>query len=283
MLRCFLLFTIALVTAVYADEDVLRPRGRVSGQTSIPQPEGLVHNPWALGIELGGSLSFYAQDITLHQLPDYETNITSGSGLGPLINLALDYALNDDMGVQARLGYDKKHYTLSGYLDAPCETPPRSGFYLPARLNQDYSQTINYWTGGLAFRYRFAENWLVIGGLTYHSLSNASYTETDTILTPTCQFYDQGGNPIGQRQQISHSNTADFTAARWSIDIGIGYRVPLSKNVVLLPRLNGQLFLTEVAPNNSASGFHQALGQIYSYTNRRLHALQLVVGIWFNL
>jgi hypothetical protein len=283
MLRCFLLSVVSLVTLLYADEDVLRPKGRVGSQAPIVQPEGLVRNPWAFGIELGGSLSFFAQNITLHQSPDYETNMTGGSGFGPLINVALDYALTDQLGLQLRLGYDRKHYTVSGYLDAPCETPPGSGFYLPARLNEDYSQTVNYWTGNIGIRYRFADSWLLTAGFTYHARSNASYTVTDTITEGTCQFHDDLGNPLGQRRQLTGSNTAGFNASRWSLDLGIGYRIPLSENVVLVPRLNGQLFLSPLAPDDSASGRHPAVGQIYSYTDRRLHALQLIVGFWFNL
>jgi len=282
MLRRFLLGVLLLGTAGYADEDVLRPQGR-----STPPPqvmaEGLVKNPWALGVELGGSLSFFGQDVTQYQAPTYQTNLTSGSGLGPLLNLAVDYALTDALGIQTRLGYDQKHFTTSGFLDSPCETPPRSGLFIPTRVEHTTSQTIAYWTGGVALRYRFEENWVVLAGATYHSRSNASFTETDSITSGTCQFYDDVGNAIGQRRQESGSNTSAFNAARWSIDLSVGYRIPLSENIVFLPRLAGQVFLTPLAGDNLSFGYHPVLGQVYAFTNRRLHALQLVLGLWFNL
>lgn len=132
MLRCFLLCTLCLTLLVYADEDVLRPKGRLG---ILPtQPLGLVRNPWAFGIEIGGTLSFFSQAITQHQSPTYQTNLTSGSGFGPFINLAVDYALNDNIGIQARLGYDQRRFSLDGYYDWPCQTPPGSGIFIPNAL-----------------------------------------------------------------------------------------------------------------------------------------------------
>ncbi len=282
MLKRFLLCLFVLGIAGYADEDVLRPKGRPD-QPPAPQAEGLVRNPWALGIEVGGSLSFFGQDITLHQSPDYQTNLTSGSGIGPMINIAADYALTDYVGLQARLGFDQKHYGTNGYYDAPCQQPIGSGNYVPARVDRSGSQTINYWTGGLALRYRFDERWVFIGGFTYHSRSSASFTTTDTVLTAGCEFFDDLGNPIGQRQQESGSNTASFNAIRWSLDLNIGYRVPLSENVVLLPRLGTQIFLSPLAPDDRTTGVHPVIGPVYSFTNRRLHAVVLALGLWFNL
>lgn len=187
------------------------------------------------------------------------------------------------MGIQAWLGYDRKHFRINGYIDAPCETPTGSGIYVPTRIDHSTSQSIDYWTGGLALRYRFEENWVVSTGATYHSRSNASFTDTDTITNGTCQFYDDAGNQIGQRREQSGSNTNAFFAARWSIDLSIGYRIPLSENIVFLPRLAGQLFLNPLAEDNQSYGYHPVLGQIYTFSNRRLHALQLMLGFWFNL
>ncbi|RMF35058.1 MAG: hypothetical protein D6747_03435 [Chlorobiota bacterium] len=284
MLQRFLLcvFAASVAVALQADEDVLRPKGRPESWTGPPS-RGLIRNPWALGIEVGGSLSLFGQDVTQYQAPTYQSNLTRGSGFGPLLNLAVDYALTDALGIQARLGYDQKHFTTSGYLDSPCETPPGSGFFIPTRVEHTRSQTIAYWTGGIALRYRFEENWVVLAGITYHSRSNASFTETDSITSSTCQFYDDAGFPIGQRRQESGSNTSAFNAARWSLDLSVGYRIPLSENIVFLPRLAGQIFLNPITGDNLSSGYHPVLGQIYAFTNRRLHALQLVLGVWFNL
>ncbi len=284
MLQRFLLCAsiVSMTVALRADEDVLRPKGRPEPWTGPPS-QGLIRNPWALGIEVGGSLSLFGQDVTQYQAPTYQTNLTSGSGLGPLLNLAVDYAITDAVGIQARLGYDRKHFTISGFIDTPCETPPGSGIYIPTRVEHTTSQTIAYWTGGLALRFRFEENWVVLAGATYHSRSNASFTDTDTITSGTCQFYDDLGNRLGQRREQSGSNTSAFTAARWSLDLSVGYRIPLSENIIFLPRLAGQIFLTPLAADNASYGYHPVLGQIYEFTNRRLHALQLVLGVWFNL
>lgn len=281
MLRCFLLCTLCLTLLVYADEDVLRPKGRLG---ILPtQPLGLVRNPWAFGIEIGGTLSFFSQAITQHQSPTYQTNLTSGSGFGPFINLAVDYALNDNIGIQARLGYDQRRFSLDGYYDWPCQTPPGSGIFIPQRVDQRGTQTINYWTAGTAIRIRFEENWLFIGGLSYFSLSNASFTATDTITEGTCQFYDEYGNPIGQRRDFSGSNTSRFSAARWSLDASIGYRVRLNEQLVLVPRVGAQLFLTPLGPDDATTGSHPVMGRIYSFTSRQLHAMQLAIGLWFNM
>ncbi len=282
MLRTFLLTFVLLVTSLQADEDVLRPHGKPEPVSASP-PRGIVHSPWALGIELGGMLSLFGQDITQHQTPTYQSNLTSGSGIGPFLNLAIDYALTDALGIQARLGYEQVHYSMSGFYDAPCETPPGSGFFIPTRIERSSSQTIAYWTGGFALRYRTESEWIIQGGVTYHSRSNASFSTTDTITTVTCQFYDNFGTPIGQRRTSSGSNTNDFAAARWSLDVSVGYRIPLSENVVLIPRLGGQLFLNPLADDDATSGFHPVLGRIYTFASRRLHALQLALGLWFNI
>lgn len=267
----------------YADEDVLRPKGRPGPEYRLIEPMGLVRNPWAFGVELGGTLNFFGQTITQHQAPSYQTNLTSGSGLGPFLNLALDYALNDNIGLQVRLGYDQRRYSLSGYYDWPCQTPPGSGIFMPARVNQNATQTINYWCAGTGVRIRFAENWLFIGGFSYHNLSNASFTVTDTITQGTCVFYDDFGLPIGQRRSLSGSNTSRFSAARWSLDASIGYRVPLSEQVVLVPRIGAQLFLTPLGPDDTTTGIHPSVGQIYSFTSSQLHAMQFAIGLWFNM
>lgn len=282
MVRTFLLTFVLLVTSLQADEDVLRPQGKPE-PLSVLSSRGIVHSPWALGIELGGMLSFFGQDITQHQAPTYQSNLTSGSGIGPFLNLAIDYALTDALGIQARLGYEQVHYSMNGIYDAPCETPPGSGFFIPTRIERSSSQTIAYWTGGFALRYRTESEWIIQGGVTYHSRSNASFSTTDTITTVTCQFYDDFGSPIGQRRTASSSNTSDFAAARWSLDVSVGYRIPLSENVVFIPRLGGQLFLSPLAGDDVTSGFHPVLGQIYTFANRRLHALQLALGLWFNI
>jgi hypothetical protein len=282
MLQRFLLWAVIAGAVVYADEDVLRPKGRTE-QAPTVMPEGIVRSPWALGIELGGTLSLFGQDITLYQSPDYQTNLTSGSGLGPLVNLAIDYALTDNVGLQARLGFDQKNFSSTGYLDAPCEQPPGSGYYTPARINRTSSQTINYWTGGLALRYRFEQNWILVGGFTYHSTSSASFSQTDTIISPGCQFYNDIGIPEGQTKKTSGTNTSVFEAHRWSFDLSIGYRIPISENIVFLPRLGFQAFGTQLAPDDQTSGVHPVVGQLYGLTNRRLHALMLALGLWFNL
>ncbi len=282
MLRPFLLTFALLVTSLQADEDVLRPQGRPV-PLSAPPPLGIVHSPWALGIELGGMLSFFGQNITQHQAPTYQSNLTNGSGIGPFLTIAIDYALTDALGIQAQLGYEQVHYSMSGFYDAPCETPPGSGFFIPTRIERSSSQTIAYWTGGFALRYRTESEWILQGGIAYHSRSNASVSTTDTITSGTCQFFDDVGTPIGQRRTTSGSNTNDFAAARLSLNVSVGYRVPLSENVVLIPRLGGQLFLNPLAGDNVTSGFHPVLGQIYTFTNRQLHALQLALSLWFNI
>ncbi|MCX7929943.1 MAG: hypothetical protein N2663_04415, partial [Chlorobi bacterium] len=165
---------------LYADEDVLRPKGKGLLAAAVESPTGLVRNPWAVGLEIGGSLSFYGQNVTQHQAPSYETNLTSGSGFGPFINFAVDYALTDYVGLQARVGYDQKRYTMKGFLDGPCEIPIGSGNISPTRVESTTDQTINYWVGGVGIRARFAENWLVTGGISYHSRSSASFRQVDT-------------------------------------------------------------------------------------------------------
>ncbi|MCS7001120.1 MAG: hypothetical protein NZ481_09645 [Candidatus Kapabacteria bacterium] len=284
MLLCFLLVVFSATVVLKADEDVLRPRGKSIVPTTAQQHIGLVRNPWALGIEIGGSLSFFGQSITQHQAPSYQTNLTSGSGIGPFINLAVDFALTDYVGLYARLGYDQKRFTMKGYVDGPCELPIGSGNIRPTRVESTTDQTINYWVGGVGIRARFAENWLVTGGISYHSRSSASFRQVDTIVDDSgCEFLDQQGMPVGRRSEQSGSNTALFSSQRWSLDLSIGYRIPLSSDIVLVPRFGGQFFLTPLRSNDEEDFSHPVVGQIYTIRNRTLHALQLAVGLWFNL
>lgn len=267
----------------WADEDVLRPRGRPAGELTTIEPRGIVRNPWSLGIEAGATSSFFAQDITLYD-PDYTNNLTSGSGIGPFAALAFDYALTNEVGLQLRFAFDQKRFSGDGSMDVPCTLRP-TGEIIPAQLGVSYSQTVNYWTIGTGLRFTVADNWLLQAGITYHSRSSASLTETDTILSPDgCEFLNnETGEPLpppfNRRQTIDTTTTEYFSASRISFDASVGYRIPLSESIVLVPRIGAQVFFNRVAndldlPNTAP---------LYSYTNRRLHALLFAVSLWFNL
>jgi hypothetical protein len=105
---------------LYAQEDVLRPRG-----APVFEPWTEARTPIRLGLEGGISWNSASQSINyagVQPTPPTPMDIfKSGSGISPAAAAAVDIGIAPKLGLQFKLGYEQKKWSNSGTRIADCE------------------------------------------------------------------------------------------------------------------------------------------------------------------
>jgi hypothetical protein len=104
---------------LYAQEDVLRPRG-----APVFEPWTEARTPIRLGLEGGISWNSASQSINyagVQPTPPTPMDIfKSGSGISPAAAAAVDIGIAPKLGLQFKLGYEQKKWSNSGTRIADC-------------------------------------------------------------------------------------------------------------------------------------------------------------------
>ncbi len=287
--RCALaLFPLLL----YAQEDVLRPRG-----APVFEPWTEARTPIRLGLEGGISWNSTSQSINyagVQPTPPTPMDIfKSGSGISPAAAAAVDIGIAPKLGLQFKLGYEQKKWSNSGTKIADCQDLVDPFFVGRVSVQSRYTVQANYLAIGAALRYDLTPQlWLTVGPVYHRLLGKVRQTERYEVdPNSDCGFPGPDGNlyrvleieaEIGPDDPVP----APPSGGRFGAELGIGYRIPLSPGLELVPRLSGQLLSS---PRNGDVDTRDwwrgpTLGPLpVQWKGLSLYSVLLTVGVWFTI
>jgi hypothetical protein len=118
---------------LYAQEDVLRPRG-----APVFEPWTEARTPIRLGLEGGISWNSASQSINYTRVqptpPTPMDIFKSGSGISPAAAAAVDIGIAPKLGLQFKLGYEQKKWSNSGTKIADCRDLVDPFYVIPANV-----------------------------------------------------------------------------------------------------------------------------------------------------
>ena len=283
-LASLIIAALLIVGTATAQEDVLRPNGRPGSApaTSSSSGKGL---PFILGLEAGANFNFFSQTIdgTWDESP-YNV-YGDGFGVSPLIGIYADISLSESFGIGVRILYDMKSFGNTqdeALLDCFIEDQG----YTVAPVSVEYTESVSYVTINPVLRWQETPQFFVhFGPVIQFAVDSLSNTTTFTVdESEACRFFY--GTPQESTTLTTEGSAAADPSTRFGIDVGLGYRIPLSSTIDLVPRLGYQLMFTpysqevEFLDDSRANtiGFTPATA-----TSQTLNSLQLSLSLWFNL
>lgn len=285
-----------------AQEDILRPNGKrrsedkipSSGDTSAtivrPMHEEGLHPLFRLGVEGGINLSTTSRDVTGTLATSPYMVYESGSGVSPLAGLYAEIEVTRTISIGLRILYDAK--VFSGQKDDVIEDCPvrdlLSGYvigYTFASLSSAYETSVSYITISPVVRWSpFARLFIQFGPVLQVGLGNNSTTLTETMDDDeSCRFTD--GTVTSQTRTENNTSPVD-PAARFGIDLALGYQIPLASWLDLVPRIGYQWMFTPYT--NTGTGLDDSSqysdGLVtYTISPGVLQSLQATLSLWFVL
>lgn len=265
---------VALASTANAQEDVLRP--------SIPPPI-------LFGLELGANYNMFSQNITRSfDVPNSPYDVYgSGDGYSPYFTVYADYQANKRMGVQFKLGIDRKSFGDGRVGTADCYTNQSGSESEPLQERIDYTVSTTFITLGALARLDVLPRWFVsLGPVMHVRLDSTNQVERFEYLgTRPCEFIDDLGNPIGKVLTVEKKIQSN-PSTRIGLELGTGYRIPLTKKFNLIPNIRFQYMLTDfVEDRPSADQFRRfTLGIAdVQLTETTLHSIQVGMALQFGL
>lgn len=285
----FLMVSTALCTTMMMaqSEDVLRPKGRPDGgdvqQTTTSSRKKL---PWILGLEGGMNVNFQNGSLqgTLENSP-YNA-FQSGSGFSPFFGLYFEVPLSKSISIGMRALYDMKAFGNSiENAEQECEDLVGGQFNV-ALLTFEYDEKISYVTLNPLIRWEATSGFFVhLGPVIQFAVDSIHSTVTRTINEDEeCRF--NFGTPEESRVQTIESSGEASNPTRFGVDLGVGYRLPLSPTIDLVPRVGYQWMLTPYGDDVAGIDDSQLnlVGPVpFTYTDITLSSLQLSLSLWFHL
>lgn len=290
LLLAAFLVTSAAITA--QDEDVLRPNGRPAHLSASKKAGPRTASPFTIGVEGGLNLSFFGQNVNGALSTSPLQVFGSGSGIAPFASFFVDVALSDRIGLQARVAYDAKSYGNSEDGIVDCSVRDENGDIVgvtDAGVNSEYTSKISYITFTPSIRIEPVDRLVILAGPTFQVRSSSLIrTLTQTVLDGESDCYFNYGTPE-QSKTFTSSDTldTDLQETRIGLDVSIGYRIPLSSQIDLVPRVGYQWMLTRLGPDpdpiaDDSREVTQGV-QAVTFTDLSLNSLQAVLGLWIRL
>jgi hypothetical protein len=275
----------------YAQEDVLRPSKKYSPASNSSNDGYSI----ILGLEGGINLNFFSQNLVMDNTyalaglanPTAYTAYGSGFGVSPHLALLVDFPLGNKFNGEIRIDFDERDFkkSSSGF-DYDISNPLNS---VPKNVNFNWEMQTFYYGLSAIIRYDINNNLFVSGGLNFQHQSGLA-KETDNVssadgITPVnnYSFWNADPNATGPTYQRvknignNSNNSGNTFDNRLGLELGVGYKISLSKSVWLVPQGRFQFFLTKIVSDDNP------VGLIESGSNRVLNGAQLVLALWFGL
>jgi hypothetical protein len=264
-----LLVLMMIAPTLSAQEDVLRP--------------GRSRFPFALGIEIGPNFSIFSQDVghsPINNPTSPERVLESGSGLGGFASLLLDVPISRRIGIQGKAGIELKRFTTSGEGVADCPNNG-DGVFDTVSLDVERVHSTMYFTAGIFLRADITDNLLItVGPVVHRWLGSMDMSDRAEITTPgNCLFTATGTKTA----EIETTIETGLQETRIGIEAGVGYRIPLTRKLNLIPALRFQYMIDPISEDGvgGVDTFRErTLGALnLSFTDRTLHAVHLGIGL----
>jgi hypothetical protein len=265
-----------------SQEDVLRPRN--SGKASASSEKSdFKRRPFYIGVEGGLNTNFYSQNLAWSSpVPNSVYNAySSGLGFSPYFAALIDLPLSSSWSLQGRLTYDAKSFSNS-YTGIVDNYDVNSGTTSDASEEMKYTATCAYFGISIFLRYDLTDNlFLVFGPTIQLPLDRLDQTNTQTLLSPGAYF------DLTTLRTVNTFKTDPATGlnARIGAEFGVGYKIPLSKKILLVPQARFQFMPTLMFDNQLTNdGLRSFYGNpVLAGTDNLLHSLQVGLGIWFKI
>ncbi len=262
----------------YSQEDVLRPKGKSKYQDSYEYDQA--HQPFILGIEAGLNYNMLSQtqDWYYEHGTIYD-GLESASGFSPHLGVLVDYPLNHNMGIQLRLSYDSK------YAQVDIDGFDYNYSLVPKDMTGDVDVVANYTTVTPLFRYNFDENLFMTIGPTIHILSSEIETGWDMAVKgdvlDNIPYWDYLGFGPFSAQKLTFNVLDEYKVeTRVGLEFGIGYKVPIAKNIYLVPQGRFQYMLSKFEKDSQLLNSTNST-VIEETKDVMMHSIVFALGLWF--
>jgi outer membrane protein OmpA-like peptidoglycan-associated protein len=190
-----------------------------------------------LGFGGGYGLAFHSTDGTLQCLNDPSCPVyKTGSGGGALFGVSLDWRLSSNFGILVRSNFNLATAEMST-TDSRAFTKNESGGVVPLVRSHILNSTLPSITSDLLLNYRLGD-FHVFGGGTFGLLLFPTWSSSSNILSPSNVTF---GNNRRDTLFFPEQSIANASSSQIGISAGVGYDIPLSKKMILVPELSGTL------------------------------------------
>ena len=266
---------VALHVPARAQEDVLRP--------SIPPPI-------KYGVEVGANYNVFSQDIARsHPVPNSPFDAyASGDGVSPYLFAYADYSVTKQLGIQLKAGLDRKVFGNERVGSADCYrfVDGQAEFdTLSQRLS--YTVASTYISLGTMARVTLGSSFNLSFGPVLHVRldSTNQVEEMEYITNGPCEFVDDNGTPLG-KSKTEEKNIQSNPTTRLGLELAAGFRIPIGKDLELIPNIRAQYMLTEYIEDRASGDQYQRFSTgtaEVQLTQTMLHSAQLGFAVQFGL
>ncbi len=293
-----LLLGVAMGNNVLA-EDILYPVRPGKGNL-VTGFDGVT--PVSFIIEGGANMNMYSGTVTwnnallnangLASNPVIDDVYGSAIGFGPHYAFGIDIPINDKTGITFRAGWDRKY--VRNAVEGEFQKKDLSGNTL---VENSWTKKMDYANYSLDFRYDLLERLSVNLGVAVDVVSRdieATHWESlevplnQTTFNPAMPSWANGSH----YDQDDISDNPLTNNARFGLELGIDYKIPVLERFAIVPYIRYQYFLTKLMDDrtmvpvgtdgNPVYGDNTADNWVYSIENTHMNTLQIGVALWFN-
>jgi hypothetical protein len=254
-------------------------------------------SPIRYGVEVGGNYNMFSQTITRPlEISDSPFNAYwEAAGFSWYAMFQADYSFRKGMGVQVRLGLDRKAggNSFSGngaYADI---RPGGSIDYQIVPMTLEYDLTATYLALSTAYRIEVDGAFAAVGPTLHFLLGSVHQVETAAYSSDgTAEFHDAAGNKIGKELQTEMDLTSGVDL-RMGLEAALGYHFDLSPDVALGPVVRYQYMISSFLEDQSSGDQYRRYTLREQFppdgvvpvqlSNRNVHSVQLGLSLQFGL
>ncbi|MBU3700265.1 MAG: hypothetical protein FGM33_09725 [Candidatus Kapabacteria bacterium] len=290
-----IIFTTCHVTA---QEDVLRPNGRVNITPTAEESSSARERRSASaelvvrgGIEGGLGLNMYSKTISGIISTSPLSVFSSGTGVSPTYGVYAEIGITPTMSVGLRMMVDQKSVTGSkdGLLQ-DCIVNDEYG--VPVRVTVasfrgEFTNVQTFFAFTPVLRFDLADNFFAQVGLPIHlPTENQQITSTQTI-DPSDECFFNLGLPNQSKVNTVRTEETIYPSVRFGLDAAVGYRLPIGEGLELVPRIGYQLMFTPFDNESTGTDGTRAStdppARDFVANAASLHSLQATIALWFRL
>lgn len=273
-----------LTATTYSQEDVLRPKGKKSSNSSSS-----TRTPWALGLEAGIGYNMYSSDLSWRDaITDNPTEANSVfnvfeslSGLSPHLGFFVDYDIDKTFGIHVKFLYNQ--YKYSGDSDGIVDfSDANTGTYLGTEIvNLELDDCYNFFSFEPHLRINANEElYFLIGPSLNYGIGSRTSEFTYTKEESDIDFV--GDDVINENLRVTTAS-ADFKSTRYALNVGAGYKFEVGENLYIAPQVLLNYGLSSYNDEELAN-INQAFtegSKILTASNQAINQIRFSITLWF--
>ncbi|MFN3196376.1 MAG: outer membrane beta-barrel protein [Chlorobiota bacterium] len=279
-----IILSIIMSMTSLAEEDVLRPEGRVgtTGSSSMDKK-------FAIGLEGGISYNMFSSD--LNWATNRGTPTTANSvynvfdelnGLSPHFGFFIDYSIDETFGLQLKFLYNALSYsgTESGIVDF---IDPELLIYLGTGTAElDYRERLKFLNIDPSLRISVNESLYFLVGPSINL--GVGDSELRYIFTENEDFVTYDDNATGDESSKTILLTQQNEESWFGLNLAVGYKFEIDEKISLAPQLTYYYGLTSYE-NSSLVNDNQQITEedkILTISNKSFNQIRFSLAVWFD-